>query len=50
MPAISCTIATLAVASIYYTWRTYQEWLARRQDTLRERVTYMLWVIANRTE
>lgn len=48
MPAISCTIATLAVASIYYTWRAYKEWLDHRDHTLRERVAYMLWIMADR--
>ena len=50
MPVISCTIAALAVASIYYTWRAYREWLGRRQHMLRGRVAYMLWTMANRTQ
>lgn len=50
MPVISCSIAALAVASIYYTWRAYREWLDRRQETLRERIAYMLWVMANRAQ
>ena len=47
MQTISGSIAALAVASIYYTWRAYLQDRARNQHTLRERVTYMLWVMAN---
>jgi hypothetical protein len=47
MPTLFCSLASLAVASLYYYWRGYHECLLRRQKTLRERVTYMLWVMAN---
>jgi hypothetical protein len=47
MHTISCSIAALAVASIFYTWRAYTYNLAKRDQTLRERVAYMLWVMAN---
>src|SRR5262245_2576699 len=36
----------LSVASIYYVWRGYQAWLARRERLIRNRVAYMLWVAA----
>jgi methionine synthase II (cobalamin-independent) len=42
-------IAALAVASIYYVWKTYFQLQFRREQTLRERVTYMLWVMAHRS-
>jgi hypothetical protein len=47
MHTMFCGVATLAVASIFYTWRRYQDILMQKQRTLRERVTYMLWVMAN---
>jgi hypothetical protein len=47
MQTIFCSAASLAVASIFYTWRMYQDVLIQKRRTLRERVTYMLWVMAN---
>jgi hypothetical protein len=47
MHTICCNIAALTVAGIYYTWRAYLDRQVRRERTLRERVTYMLWVMAN---
>jgi hypothetical protein len=49
MNLLPCSLATLAVAGIYYGWRAYFAALLRRQRTLRERVAYMLWVMAKRT-
>jgi hypothetical protein len=46
MHTICCNIAALAVAGIFYTWRSYLVRQSRRERTLRERVTYMLWVMA----
>ena len=46
MLTIVCGTAALAVAGIFYMWRTYQDLIARKQRMLRERVTYMLWVSA----
>jgi hypothetical protein len=48
MHSFTCSVATLAVAGIYYVWRVYQLAQFKRQRTLRERVAYMLWVMANR--
>jgi hypothetical protein len=39
-------VAALAVAGIFYTWRAYRDTLVRHQRLLRERVAYMLWVMA----
>lgn len=50
MPTVLCGIAALAVASIYYLWRAYHRDEIRRKRVLRERVAYMLWVMANRNE
>jgi hypothetical protein len=47
MHTISCSIAALAVASIFYAWRSYMYDREKREQTLRERVAYMLWVMAN---
>jgi hypothetical protein len=48
MQTIFCNLAALSVAWIFYAWRARLANLARRERTLRERVTYMLWVMANR--
>lgn len=48
MPPVLCwQIAALLIGGIYYVWRD----LLRQQlasKNLRDRVTYMLWVAANR--
>jgi hypothetical protein len=46
MPTIVCSVATLAVAAIFYTWRAYHDTVSRKHKTLRERVAYMLWMAA----
>jgi hypothetical protein len=48
MHMISCNIAALSMACLIYVWRAYATRLVRRERTLRERVTYVLWVMANR--
>ncbi len=47
MPMVSCGMAAFAVASIFYSYRAYADYLKQRQRILRERVAYMLWVAAN---
>jgi len=47
MPTIVCNLAALVVAGLFYTWRAYRVALLHRHRTLRERVAYMLWVMAN---
>ncbi|MCI0684561.1 MAG: hypothetical protein L0Y71_20810 [Gemmataceae bacterium] len=49
MPNVICGVAALSVATVFYTYRAYVDYLKARQHTLRERVTYMLWVMANGT-
>ena len=45
------SMAALAVAGIFYMWRAWQQAQTKRHQVLRERVTYMLWVMAtNRHE
>jgi hypothetical protein len=47
MNPIWTNVGALAVAVIYYVWRAYDQVHARRHRTLRERVAYMLWVMAD---
>jgi hypothetical protein len=41
-------IGALAVASIYYTYRDYVLQFQTKQKQLRERVTFLLWKVAER--
>ena len=47
MALVCCNISVLTVACIFYLWRSYADELVRRERTLRERIAYMLWVMAN---
>jgi hypothetical protein len=47
MSAIAGPFAALTVASIFYCYRQYQTILQKRERRLRDRVAYMLWVMAN---
>ena len=49
MPNVICGLAALSVATVFYAYRAYFDHLLARQRTLRQRVTYMLWVMANVT-
>ena len=48
MELLCCNVAALTVAFLYYIWRAYHQARRARERVLRERVTYMLWVMANR--
>jgi hypothetical protein len=50
MPVICSGLATLAVASIYYAWRAYDQARQEQERSLHERVAYMLWVMAQQAE
>jgi hypothetical protein len=50
MHPILGNVAALAVAGIFYVWRAHVQVQARRLRVLRERVAYMLWVVAERPE
>jgi hypothetical protein len=39
--------STVAIALLFYSWRDYNFNLMQRQRQLRERVAYMLWVMAH---
>jgi len=47
MQTIVCNFSALAVATLFYCWRGYRLSQGQRERVLRERVTYMLWVMAN---
>ena len=46
MVAIWPNLAALAVAVIYYMWRAHDQVRVRKDRAIRERVAYMLWVMA----
>jgi hypothetical protein len=47
MQVAYCNLAMVTITAIYYGWRHYSESLLQQhQRKLRERVTYMLWVMA----
>ena len=48
MQPIVTNMAALAVATLYYVWRAYHQTRRQRECVLRQRVTYMLWVMAER--
>jgi hypothetical protein len=50
MQPIWCNVAALAVALIFFIWRTHQQVRLRRDRLLRERVAHMLWVMAEEAE
>lgn len=50
MQMLCCNVAALTVALLYYMWRSYHQARMARQRVLRERVAYMLWVVAERIE
>jgi hypothetical protein len=47
MQPIICGLASLAVANIYYWYRSYQQQQTVRARKLCERVAYMLWAAAD---
>jgi hypothetical protein len=50
MPLLVCSIAILAVTVIYLFWRSYLQAYEQRQRALRERVAYLLWILADAEE
>lgn len=50
MNALVSSIPTLAISTIYCIWHANRLRQQRRERILRERVTYMLWVLANSLE
>jgi hypothetical protein len=50
MQPIVTNMAALAVATLFYLWRAHHQTRLRRQRVLRERVAYMLWVMAEQVQ
>ena len=50
MHAMAGSVAALAVASIYYVWKAYFQFQLQRERSLRERVAFMLWIVAHHVE
>jgi hypothetical protein len=50
MSALFPSVSTLAVSIIYCVWQAYRRSCDRRERTLRERVAYLLWVMAHRVK
>lgn len=50
MPMFNCAIALAAVTVIYLFWRSYLAAFLQRRRVLRERVAYMLWVMADEAD
>jgi len=47
MQVAYCNLAVVTITAIYYGWRHYTETVVQqRERRLRERVAYMLWVMA----
>ncbi len=47
MQLLVTTLPTLAVSTLYCFWNLYRLYVHQRERRLRERVTYMLWVMAS---
>lgn len=47
MELVCSSLGALTLAAIYYTYRDFTNAQQKRQKTLRDRVTFMLWVMAN---
>lgn len=45
---ITCNVAVLAIAALYYAWKDRVVKAARRNCALRQRVAYLLWAVAER--
>ncbi len=46
MNLIAGPFAALTVASLFYCYREYSSYVQQKDRRLRDRVTYMLWVMA----
>jgi hypothetical protein len=48
LQALLCPVAVIGISTIYSAWHRYRASLESRDQVLRERLTYMLWVTASR--
>ncbi len=44
------SVAVLTVSALYYAWKEFHFKTRNREEVLRERVAYMLWVMADQVE
>lgn len=45
---LTCNVAVLAIAALYYAWKDRVVKAATRRQALRQRVAYLLWAAAER--
>ena len=45
---ITCNLAALSIAMLYYAWRDSRMGQERKRRQLNERVSYLLWTVAQR--
>lgn len=50
MQPLASYLAALAIAVVFYAWRASVRASSRRRRVLRERVAYLLWVVADRID
>jgi hypothetical protein len=50
MQVLCGSVATLAVASIYYMWRAYFQAQLQYQRQMAERVAHLIWAVAQTAE
>ena len=50
MEPMLSALPTLMVTAVFYCWHVYRREMLRRDRVLRERVAYMLWVMAQRID
>jgi hypothetical protein len=50
MNLLTIYIIALTVVCIYYLWRVYRFTLLHRERVLRERIAYLLWTMAQRSD
>ena len=47
---LTCNAAVLVIAATYYAWKDRTKKLFAKRQLLRERVSYMLWAVAQRAD
>ena len=50
MESLYSTLTALAVVGVYILWQRYSVVRMRRERTIQERVTYMLWTMAGQIQ
>ena len=47
---VTCNLAVLAIAMIFYAWRDAYVARSRKRATVKDRVAYMLWMAAQQAK